>query len=69
MTGLVVEWPILLSLCKAFYFPEMRVQERFSLDIRKMMKVMKHWHRLLRGVVDVLSLETAKVRLDRALST
>ena len=30
---------------------------------------MRHWHRLPRGVVDVLPLQTGKVRLDRALST
>jgi len=29
----------------------------------------KHWHRLLRDRMDVLSLETVKVRLDGALST
>jgi len=28
-----------------------------------------HWHRLLKDVVDAPSLETAKVRLDGALST
>jgi len=32
------------------------------------MEVVKHWHRLLREVVDVPSLETFKVRLDGALS-
>jgi len=44
---------------------------RFRLDIRKKlftMRVMKHWHRLPREVVDAPSLETFKVRLDRALS-
>jgi len=29
---------------------------------------MKHWHRLPREVVDAPSLQTFKVRLDRALS-
>ena len=44
----------------------------FRLDLRKKIftiRVVKHWHRLPREVVDAPSLETAKVRLDRALST
>jgi len=44
----------------------------FSLDIRKKfftMRVVKHWHRLPRGVVDAPSLETFKARLDGALRT
>ncbi|KFW70382.1 hypothetical protein AS28_03186, partial [Pygoscelis adeliae] len=43
---------------------------RFRLDIRKkfFMRVVKHWNRLPRGAVDAPSLETFKVRLDRALS-
>ncbi|KAK4827726.1 LOW QUALITY PROTEIN: hypothetical protein QYF61_021026 [Mycteria americana] len=42
----------------------------FRLAIRKKfftMKVVKHWHRLPREVVDASSLETSKVRLDGAL--
>jgi len=31
-------------------------------------RVVKHWHRLPREVVDALSLEAFKPRLDRALS-
>jgi len=43
---------------------------RFRLDIRKKfftIRVMRHWNRM--QDVDTLSLETFKVRLDRALST
>lgn len=32
-------------------------------------RVIENWHRLLREVVDALSLDTVKVRLDGALST
>jgi len=44
---------------------------RYRLDIRKkyfVMRVVKHWHRLPREVVDAPFLETFKVRLDEALS-
>ncbi len=52
-------------------------EERFRFDIRKrrffvcffMIRVVRHWDRLLRDVVKVLSSEMFKVRLDRALST
>ncbi|KFV18387.1 hypothetical protein N340_13050, partial [Tauraco erythrolophus] len=43
---------------------------RFRLDIRKKcftMRVVKRWKRLPRAVVDAPSLETVKVRLNRAL--
>jgi len=33
-----------------------------------MIRVVRHWHRLPRDVVDVPSLETFKARLDGALS-
>ena len=42
-----------------------------TLDVRKKLftvRVVKHRHRLLREVVDASSLESLKVRLDRALS-
>jgi len=41
------------------------------MDTRKMsfiVRVVRHWNRLPREVVDVLSLETSKVRLGQALS-
>ena len=44
----------------------------FRLDIRKtcfMMRVVRHWHKLPRKMVDAPSLETFRIKLDRALST
>jgi len=43
---------------------------RYTIDIRKQfftMRVVKHWHRLPREVVDAPFLEIFKVRLDRTL--
>ena len=43
---------------------------RYRLDIRKKsftVRVVRHWNRLLRDVVDAPSLDTFKVRLDHAL--
>ena len=47
------------------------MEGRFSLDIRKKSftkRVVRHCNRMAGVVVDVLSLETFKVRLGRALS-
>jgi len=44
---------------------------RFKLDVRKVffpMRVVKHWSRMLREVVEAPSLETFKAKLDGALS-
>ena len=44
---------------------------RFRLDIRKIfftVRLLRHQNRLPRGVMDVLSLEAFKIRLDRALN-
>ena len=49
----------------------MKLKEgRFRLDVRKKsftVRMVRHWNRLLSDVVDALSLETFKARLDQAL--
>jgi len=45
-------------------------EDRFKLDIRKKsftVRVLRHWNRLPRDVLDAPSLETFKARLDKAL--
>ncbi|KFO09780.1 hypothetical protein N312_06715, partial [Balearica regulorum gibbericeps] len=45
-------------------------KDRFRLDIKKIfftVRVVKHWNRLPREVVDAPSMKTLKVRLDGAL--
>ena len=47
-------------------------ERRFRLDIRKKLfslRVLRHWHRLPREMVNAPSMETFEVRLDSALST
>jgi len=47
-------------------------EKRFRLDIRKKIftiRVVRHWDRLPREVVDAPCLETLTVRLDGSLST
>ena len=39
------------------------------MDISKKLRVVRHWNLFPGGVVSVLSLETSKDRLDRALSS
>jgi len=46
-------------------------ESKYRLDTRKKfftMRVVRHWHRLPREVLDVPSLQTFKARLDGALS-
>ena len=45
---------------------------RFRLDIRKKsftVRVVRHWNRLPRDVVDAPSVETSKTKLDKALGS
>jgi len=63
----------ILKLSRAQTLGCLRIlQGRFRLDRRKtffIVKVVRQWNRLLRHVMEALSLETFKVRLDQPLST
>jgi len=54
------------------YYKYFKLKEsRFRLNIRKkyfIVRVVRHWNSLPRDAVDALSLETVKMKLDKALS-
>ena len=62
----------MLASCQMLYSLFLCKEGRFRLEIRKnsfTVRLMRHWHRLPREVVEDPFLETFKVRLDRVLST
>ena len=44
-------------------------RDRLEIKTKRIIRIVRHWHRLTREVVDAPSLETSKVRLDGAVST
>jgi len=58
-------------MTRELHFPIKLKEDRFRLDLRKnifTVMVVRHWNRLPREVMDIPSLDTFKVRLNRALS-
>jgi len=58
-------------MTRELHFPIKLKEGRFRLDLRKnifTVMVVRHWNRLPREVMDIPSLDTFKVRLNRALS-
>jgi len=65
----LVAYPLQRSAWTFFCFLFSLCQKRTDLSHRNIQRVVRHWHKLPRDVVDAPSLETLKVRLNRSLST